>query len=241
MGNRHRRGGRRWRKELPAPPPYAEMVERSLFSPARRGPSVTPVLASLEGEPARLRLRGTIITQTGNVAIAKVTIRTARPVPEDSVIAVFEQALEMQGATLVRQGDVYSIMPEAKAASKVGAPKVLGRFDQDTGGTGINVIPLHNVSAAQMAKVLEPFVPKSCELKADPARNVLLFAGSGPEAQTILEVAQLFDVDWLAGMPFGLLSLRYTSAKDVAAELHEIFGAEFGAVGDACALPPSSG
>ena len=41
-------------------------------------------------------------------------------------------------------------------------------------------------------------------MRVDSSRNLLILAGPGREMQTWLSLIDTFDVDWLAGMSFGL-------------------------------------
>src|SRR5205085_498419 len=49
-------------------------------------------------------------------------------------------------------------------------------------------------------------------------------AGTSQDLATIAETVQMFDVDWLSGMSFGLFPLKYATAKALAVELDQAFG-----------------
>jgi general secretion pathway protein D len=57
-------------------------------------------------------------------------------------------------------------------------------------------------------------------------RNVLLLAGSSAELDALGELVAMFDVDWLAGMSFGLFPLEEAEATELATELEAVFGGE---------------
>ena len=62
-------------------------------------------------------------------------------------------------------------------------------------------------------------------MRVDSSRNLLILAGPGREMQTWLSLIDTFDVDWLAGMSFGLFPLEFTDAASVVGDLETIVGA----------------
>ena len=60
-------------------------------------------------------------------------------------------------------------------------------------------------------------------LRADPARNLLIFVGGGTEARDVSEMVRVFDVDWMAGMSFGLFPVEIADAKTLVGELEAVF------------------
>lgn len=149
-----------------------------------------------------------------------MSLQASRPLSAEEVLLALETALRAQGFVLVQQGGVYQVIP-----SKDG-PRRIGRLQQgDTAvkGFGVYVVSLQFVSVEEMAKVLQPFAPEGGVLRADPARNLLLLAGTSAEVATMKEVIRTFDVDWLAGMSFALFPVEYVDVKTLAGELAEVF------------------
>ena len=90
-------------------------------------------------------------------------------------------------------------------------------------GVGVQVVPLRHIAASEMAGILEPLVPEGGLLKADKARNVVIFSGSQQDRQALLDMVTLFDVDQFAGMSFGLFPLRNANAEAMVSDLQAIF------------------
>lgn len=150
-----------------------------------------------------------------------VTLRTSRPVPRSELVGILDDILAFNNATLLRNGDVYRVVPADRAA------KSGGRVTSAAGaaaGAGAVVVPLRYVSAMEMKGVLEPFTPAGAVVRADSARNVLLLSGSASEVDTLLEIISTFDVDWLGGMSFAVLPLEQAEPETVVDELEQIFG-----------------
>lgn len=152
-----------------------------------------------------------------------MTFTTREPVPRAAVLAALEEALRLNGLALVKRTHGYLVLPSAGAARSV----ALGRT-ADGAGFGTQMIPVHNVSAAEIQKAIEPLLPANVVLRADSERNLLIVGGSAEDIAHIVEDVAIFDVDYLRGMSFALLPLHNAPAKAVAAELANLMGPRAG-------------
>ena len=157
-----------------------------------------------------------------------VTIRTTAPLARENVIPVLEDALAFNGAAMTFADGVYRVLPLDQAAAGLTSPVVRPTKNQLAGGFGIYIVPLKFVGAAALRAVLEPFSGGGRVLRVDADRNLLIFAGTGSEARDLLEMVEIFDIDWLAGMSFALLPLRVADPKTVVEELSAIFSPDNG-------------
>jgi general secretion pathway protein D len=149
----------------------------------------------------------------------EVTVQTSRSLPKDMLIPTLEMLLGMNQAALVREGGIYKIVPMAGAAAGVSP-----RLGQARQGYGVRIVPLRYIGVAEMQKILEPFIPQGGLLRADPARNLLMLGGTGPELSRLQETIDIFDVNWLKGMSIGLYKLQNVDSQTVAAQLDKMFG-----------------
>ncbi len=150
-----------------------------------------------------------------------MTLQSNRPLATEELVPTLEAALQTVGVALVVIDGTYRAVPlkdAPRAARGIRGPGTSG-----TPGYGVQIIGLQFVGAAEMQKVLEPFAPSGGILRVDESRNLLIVAGTSHEIQSMLDVVQTFDVDWLAGMSFGLYHLSYVDAKTLSGELSEIF------------------
>lgn len=155
-----------------------------------------------------------------------VTLHTTRPVSREAVLPILESVLEQNAAALVRDRGVYKVIPIAGAEGEAVSP-VVGRQSLRSGaGYGVQIVPLAHVAATDIAEILKPFVPKGSAVRVDPARNLLILSGPRYRLVQILETIEIFDVDWLKGMSFGLFPLQYADAATLAGELQQVIGSE---------------
>jgi len=90
------------------------------------------------------------------------------------------------------------------------------------------VLPLQNVSAEAMLRLLENFISKGGSLKAETTGNLLLVRGTANERRTLMDVAASFDVDWLKGQSAGIFPLTHSTPDELIAELTQTMQAEQG-------------
>ena len=150
----------------------------------------------------------------------QVTIQTAKPMSKESVLAALQNILKIHGAKLLYQNGVYEIVPEAKLiVGNIG----MGRYSAAQ-GFSYQIVPLEYIAAKEMSKILEPVSKKESLIRVDEQRNLLIIAGNTPELITMIELINIFDVDWLNGKSVGLVEVQYTDADTLLVELESILG-----------------
>jgi general secretion pathway protein D len=150
-----------------------------------------------------------------------VTIQTSQPLTRSQVLPVLEQALRLNDMALVVTNNVYKIVPLSAASKQTGAVR---RPGENSAGYGIEVVPVRYMTAAEMAKLLEPLAPTQGIIHVDTAQNVLIVEGTAEERQTIINDVALFDTDTMQGMSFALLTPNYTDAEELTKELNQVMG-----------------
>ena len=157
----------------------------------------------------------------------RVTAHTSHPVSRRRALDLFQSALRVAGAALVRTGHVYKIVP-AEAAATSGADVSLAGQPRDDGGLGGNsvVVPLHYVSAAEMKRVLDPIAAKGGVVRADEGRRAIVLSGSPQEIDALREAIGIFDVDAMRGMSFALVPVKSSDPAAMSEDLRSVFGSE---------------
>jgi general secretion pathway protein D len=155
-----------------------------------------------------------------------VTLQTSEPLPRESLIPTLEMLLRMNGAALVKRGDLYHVVPRESAMRGLASPQLGNTKAPLPRGYSVRVVPLRYVSAGEMQKILEPFVIAGNIVRVDSQRNLLILAGTGQEMETLLETIAVFDVDWIAGMSVALFTPDFVDAQTLASDLDKVFGEE---------------
>ena len=151
----------------------------------------------------------------------EVTVQTGRPLARDQLLPTLETLLRASNAILIREGEVYRIVPSAGAVQR---GILTPRLGQGGLGYGVRIVPLHYVSATEMQTIITPFLPEGGVLRADPIRNLLILAGTPQELANAQSTIDTFDVNWLKGMSIGMFRLRNVDSQALAGELNQFLG-----------------
>src|SRR5262249_14975838 len=101
-----------------------------------------------------------------------ISVETTQPVTKAEALELFQAALAPVGASLIQNRGMYRIVPTDQAATGTVAT-VRDGAEASGVGSGIRVVQLKFVAATEVARVLEPMVPKGAIVQADDARNIL--------------------------------------------------------------------
>jgi general secretion pathway protein D len=151
-----------------------------------------------------------------------VTFSTARPLRADQALSILEMLLRWNNATLVWEDGRYTVLPIGQA--------IPGNLTPRTGGVArargyeVRAVPLQFISPVEMERVLKPYAKPEAIINIDPARNMIVLAGTRAELENYLQTIEIFDVDWLAGMSVGVFTLQQAEASTVVSEMEKIFG-----------------
>ena len=141
-----------------------------------------------------------------------VTIRTQSPVSRDVAIELVRQALQANGASLVRSGEAYRI--SARADSK-GNRRM---------GESVRVLPLRYITADEAKSALSAFGQSGVDFSIGPNGQFIVLSGSAFDLDNIEQALAVLDVDQMKGTSFGLFPLREAAAGALANELNQMFG-----------------
>ena len=85
---------------------------------------------------------------------------------------------------------------------------------------------LKYVAATEVARVLEPMVPKGAIVQADDARNIIALKGSQAEIDSMLDSVSIFDVDVMKGMSFAVVPVKAAQPEKMVDELKAVFASD---------------
>ncbi|MGA2125108.1 MAG: type II secretion system secretin GspD [Xanthobacteraceae bacterium] len=156
----------------------------------------------------------------------KITIQTPRPVARSDIVDLFQSALRANGAAIISANGMYRIVsldqaPVGAAIQVDAAAETRGKL-----GTGLRVVQLKYISAAEARSVLEPIVPHGSIVRTDEARNLITLSGSEQEIAGTLDTIALFDVDVMKGMSFAIIPVATSQPDAIADELRNVFASD---------------
>ena len=166
----------------------------------------------------------------------QITLTSAQPVPRARLVPLLETALAGLGATVVKDQDLYRVVPSADTG---GIASVRGR---DVGeGYGTSVISARFMPAANLAHLLEGFGGKPGSIKSDVGTNLVIIQGTATERRAAIDAANLVDVDWLRSKSVAILPISNSAPDTMIGELNHILDSGEGGLGQgAIQLQPMS-
>jgi general secretion pathway protein D len=153
-----------------------------------------------------------------------VTIRTSTGIPREALTATLETLLRANGATMVKNGGLYQVVPQAVAVRGNTVPQLGNSTRALPSGFSVQIVPLRYVGVKEMVRLLEPFAKDAQAVRPDELRNLLILAGTERELKNLMDTIDMFDIDWMAGMSAGVFTLQNSDVKSVMAELDKIIG-----------------
>lgn len=195
--------------------------------PAASGPDA--VTFNFENQPVEAVVKailGDLLKQNYTIVPGvqgNISFSTSEPVNSTQALPILETLLGWTHNALVRRNGGYVVLPEKDAVAGNLVPS-LGA-SAPGGGLQARLFPLRFISATEMQKLLKPFVRSDAVLLADPARNLLVLAGTPQELANDQSMVRTFDVDWLRGMSVGVFNLQYATVNELMPKLDSMFGA----------------
>jgi general secretion pathway protein D len=156
-----------------------------------------------------------------------VSFSTSKPVRRAEALPILENLLSWTGNALIREHGRYTVVPTSRAVAGKLAPSLGANAPRD--GLAARLFPLRFVAAPEMVKLITPFAATDSILLADPARNVLVVAGTRDELDNIAQTIDTFDVDWVSGMSVGVFALSNATVGELMPALDSVFGQKSGA------------
>jgi general secretion pathway protein D len=148
-----------------------------------------------------------------------ISLSSARAVPKRDLLSLYESALKLANATLVKEGPLYKVLPNSEVSSGGGIDSG-GRLEP---GFGLTVLPMRYVSAQAVVRSIDSFAARPGALRADSGRNLLIIQGTGPERASILDTALALDVDFMKNQSVGVFPVTNVAPDAMVSELQTIF------------------
>ncbi|MCX5907676.1 MAG: hypothetical protein NTY64_10950, partial [Deltaproteobacteria bacterium] len=153
-----------------------------------------------------------------------VTIHSAGPIYREDIPPIFQSILKMNGATAVKKGILYEIVPFTDA-KKMYTPPLAGRDRKNLGEEkfSVQIVPLKYIPAAEVTKLLKPFLSDGADLVEHAPTNIVIIGDIASNIQKALEIIDLFDVDVFADSRIRIYPILNADVNEVAKEMERIF------------------
>jgi len=235
----------------PEPPPQARQA-----APPANAPATPNAAAPAPGQatapaapaaPARIAENGTFMMDNVSLtemidAIAKqlkinvildprvkgaVTIHTYGEVKPVDLMPLLETLLRVNGATMVKVGDLYRVVPINLVSQLPLDPQV--NLDPktlpDDERMVLNLIFLKYATAAELDKLIAPFLGEGAtHVPYEPA-NLIILEDNSRNMKRTMELISMFDSDTFAGQRVRLFDVQNSRPSDLVKDLDNVFKA----------------
>jgi general secretion pathway protein D len=156
-----------------------------------------------------------------------VTIYTYGEVRDVDLMPLMQTILRVNGATMVKVGDLYHIIPinsisQLPVEPTINAdPKTL----PDDERMILNMIFLKYATAGEMDKLLKPFYGEGATSSTYEPANLLIIQDNSRSMKRTMELLAMFDADTFAGQRVRLFEIENSRPSDLAKELESVFRA----------------
>jgi general secretion pathway protein D len=144
---------------------------------------------------------------------AKITVVSSKPMNKDEVYQVFLSILDVHGFAVVPSGGVFKIVPDINAKQS-SIPTLPDKESAGTDMVATQIIPIHNVSAAQLVPILRPLIPQQGHLAAYPSTNVLVISDRATNIERLVKIIER--IDQAGDSDVEVIPLQHASASEVA-------------------------
>jgi general secretion pathway protein D len=194
----------------PQQPPPAPMV---LNLP---GASLTEVIDLLA---RRLKLNYILDPR---VKGGNVTIHTYGEIKGVNVRELLDLILRINNAAMVPVGDIYRIVPLGEVGRLPIAPTRDGVNVSEDERIILNMVFVKYVNAAELSKLLEPFVGEGAKITAYEPANLLIIQDSGRNMRRTMDLISQFDSDSLANQRVKSFDVKHGRPSELAKDLETV-------------------
>ncbi len=159
--------------------------------------------------------------------VGKVTIYTYGEVKPVELMPLLETLLRVNGATIVKVGEFYRIVP-ISSISNLPLPPMMNADPKtlpDDERMVMNLIFLKYTTAAEMNKLLTPFYGEGATSTVYEPANLLILQDNARSMKRTMELLATFDSDTFAGQRVRLFDIAHSRPSDLVKELESVFKA----------------
>jgi len=234
-----------------APPQQVNPAPNAPATPNAAAPAPAPPQATQpqSGPPAAPRLTESGALMMNNVTLTElidtlakqlkinyildprvkgsVTIYTYGEVKPVDLMQLLETILRVNGATMVKVGDLYRIVP-VNAVSQLPIDPVTNADPKtlpDDERMLLNLIFLKYTTAVDLDKVIAPFLGEGASHTVYEPGNLIILQDNSRNMKRTLELVALFDSDAFAGQRVKLYNIEHSRPSDLVKDLDTVFKA----------------
>jgi len=154
-----------------------------------------------------------------------VTVYTYGEVKPVDLMQLLDTVLRVNGATMVKVGDLYRIVPVARINQLPIQPNVNldNKTLPDDERVVLNLIFLKYASAAEIANLVKPFLGEGGTLSVYDPANLIIMQDNARSMKRTMDLIAMFDSDQFAGQRVRLFEVENSRPSDLQKDLDSVF------------------
>src|SRR5438094_218192 len=151
-----------------------------------------------------------------------VNINTSGTLRRSDLLPILETLLKINGATMVKVGNFYQILPTPSAIRQ---PLPVIQANQAPGDDQIviQIVRMKFVAASEMARLLTPYLSEGANIVTHDAGNILLISERRSNLRKLLELVDVFDSKVFEGDRVRLFPVKNNLVRDLINDLKSVF------------------
>jgi general secretion pathway protein D len=154
-----------------------------------------------------------------------VTIHTYGEVKSADLLPLLETILRVNGAALVKIGDLYRVVPVDKVSQAPLPPSVNGKDFPDDERMSLNLVFLKYATASEILKLVQPFLGEGAAAATYDPANLLILQDNNRNMKRTMDLLALFDSDSFVSQRVHLYEVSNARPTDLVKQLDSIFKA----------------
>ena len=151
-----------------------------------------------------------------------VNINTSGILRRSDLLPVLETILKINGATMVKIGNFYQIIPANTAMRQPLEVQEQPRQAPDD-QIVLQIVRMKFVAAAEMARLLTPYLSEGASIVNHDAGNILLLSERRSNLRKLLELVDVFDTKVFEGDRVRLIPVKNNLVRDLINDLKSVF------------------
>ena len=152
-----------------------------------------------------------------------VNINTSGNLRRSDLLPILETILKINGATMVKVGNFYQIVPANTAIRQPLAVQEQVSQAAPDDQIVLQIIRMKFVAASEMQRLLTPYLSEGANIVVHDAGNILLLSERRSNLRKLLEIIDVFDSKVFEGDRVRLLPVKNNLVRDLINDLKTIF------------------
>jgi general secretion pathway protein D len=215
--------------QTPAAPPAAAAAPAPAAQAAQAEPADEAVPISLDLDNTDIYQVIKIVADTLKLNYiidpgirGSVNIHTSGTLKRSDLLPLLETLLKINGATMVKVGNFYQIVPTPLAVRQP-LPVLQANQSAPDDQIVLQIIRMKFVAAAEMAKLLTPYLSEGASIVSHDAGNILLLSERRSNLRKLMDLIDIFDTKVFEGDRVRLYPAKNNLVRDLIADLRNVF------------------